>query len=115
MTSAQLALEKVGKAVLYGQEARINWAFQKEQREEVANHVHVFVGDLSSGGWCVGGAAREGRGEAACPAAHARSAPLARLLARMHPTPSHHTPTSRHPRHPSLPPPTRARTLRRRH
>lgn len=31
------------------QEARINWAFQKEQKEEVANHFHVFVGDLSSG------------------------------------------------------------------
>lgn len=35
------------------QEARVNWAFQKEQKEEVANHFHVFVGDLSSGadGW----------------------------------------------------------------
>lgn len=31
----------------------MNWAFQKEQKEEVANHFHVFVGDLSSGadGW----------------------------------------------------------------
>lgn len=28
----------------------MNWAFQKEQKEEVANHFHVFVGDLSSGG-----------------------------------------------------------------
>lgn len=27
----------------------MNWAFQKEQKEEVANHFHVFVGDLSSG------------------------------------------------------------------
>lgn len=38
------------------QEARVNWAFQKEQKEEVANHFHVFVGDLSSGAlrrvWC---------------------------------------------------------------
>lgn len=31
----------------------MNWAFQKEQKEEVANHFHVFVGDLSSGAYCV--------------------------------------------------------------
>ncbi|PSC75397.1 oligouridylate-binding 1-like [Micractinium conductrix] len=47
-TSAQLALDKVNKNVLFGQEVRVNWAFQKEQKEEVANHFHVFVGDLSS-------------------------------------------------------------------
>ena len=35
--------------MLFGQEARVNWAFQKEQKEEVATHFHVFVGDLSSG------------------------------------------------------------------
>lgn len=46
--SAQAALDKVNKTVLFGQEARVNWAFQKEQKEEVANHFHVFVGDLSS-------------------------------------------------------------------
>ena len=42
--------------VIESQEARVNWAFQKEQKEEVANHFHVFVGDLSSGAlrrvWC---------------------------------------------------------------
>jgi hypothetical protein len=48
--SAQAALDRVAKTVLFGQEARINWAFQKEQKEEVAHHFHVFVGDLSSGG-----------------------------------------------------------------
>ncbi|PRW50946.1 oligouridylate-binding 1-like [Chlorella sorokiniana] len=46
--SAQAALDKVNKTILFGQEARVNWAFQKEQKEEVANHFHVFVGDLSS-------------------------------------------------------------------
>jgi RNA recognition motif-containing protein len=30
---------------------RVNWAFQKEEKEEVAHHFHAFVGDLSSGGW----------------------------------------------------------------
>lgn len=38
----------MGKPVLFGQEVRINWAFQKEQREELGNHVHVFVGDLAA-------------------------------------------------------------------
>ncbi|KFM27801.1 Nucleolysin TIAR [Auxenochlorella protothecoides] len=46
--SAQEGLDLVGKPVLFGQEVRINWAFQKEQREELGNHVHVFVGDLAA-------------------------------------------------------------------
>lgn len=46
--SAQAALDRVAHSVLFGQEARVNWAFQKEQKEEVGHHFHVFVGDLSS-------------------------------------------------------------------
>jgi nucleolysin TIA-1/TIAR len=45
--AAAAALEKVGKCVLFGQEARINWAFQREQQETLVHHVHIFVGDLS--------------------------------------------------------------------
>lgn len=29
-------------------QVRVNWAFQKEQKEETGQAVHVFVGDLSS-------------------------------------------------------------------
>lgn len=47
-TSATLALEKVNKATVFGQEVRVNWAFQKEQKEDSSQAVHVFVGDLSS-------------------------------------------------------------------
>lgn len=36
----------VGKPLLFGQEIRISWAFQKEQRDELGTHFHVFVGDL---------------------------------------------------------------------
>jgi hypothetical protein len=32
--------------VLFGQEMRVNWAFQSHQREDTSNHWHVFVGDL---------------------------------------------------------------------
>ena len=48
--SAQAALDTVNKSLLFGQEVRVNWAFQKEEKEEVAHHFHAFVGDLSSGG-----------------------------------------------------------------
>ena len=73
--SAELALASVGGRLLYGQEAslfffralisvfvrapraaptrpppppqvRVNWAFQKDQREDTAAHTHIFVGDL---------------------------------------------------------------------
>lgn len=44
---AQVALDRVNKAVLFGQEIRVNWAFLKEQPEEVATLVHIFVGDLA--------------------------------------------------------------------
>ena len=46
-TFAQVALDRVGKCVLFGREMRVNWAFQKELQEEVAGHIHIFVGDLS--------------------------------------------------------------------
>ena len=49
MGSAQTALDTVNKSLLFGQEVRVNWAFQKEEKEEVAHHFHAFVGDLSSG------------------------------------------------------------------
>lgn len=26
----------------------MNWAFQKDQREDTSNHYHIFVGDLGS-------------------------------------------------------------------
>jgi nucleolysin TIA-1/TIAR len=45
--AAQAALERVNKALIFGQEMRVNWAFQKEVQEEVASHIHIFVGDLS--------------------------------------------------------------------
>ena len=44
---AQVALDRVNKAVLFGQELRVNWAFLKEQPEECAVLVHIFVGDLA--------------------------------------------------------------------
>ena len=30
------------------QEARVNWAFQKDQREDTSSHFHIFVGDLAA-------------------------------------------------------------------
>ncbi|KAL4537847.1 hypothetical protein Ndes2526B_g04291 [Nannochloris sp. 'desiccata'] len=44
---AQIALDRVNKAMLFGQEVRVNWAFLKEQPEEVATLIHIFVGDLA--------------------------------------------------------------------
>ena len=46
-TFAQIALDRVNKAMLFGQEIRVNWAFLKEQPEEVASLIHIFVGDLA--------------------------------------------------------------------
>lgn len=46
--SAATALARVNKVVLFGQEVRVNWAFQKELKSDSASYVHVFVGDLSS-------------------------------------------------------------------
>lgn len=44
--SAELALTSINGRVLYNQELRVNWAFQKEQAEDTSAHFHVFVGDL---------------------------------------------------------------------
>ena len=27
---------------------RVNWAYQKDQREDTSHHFHIFVGDLGS-------------------------------------------------------------------
>lgn len=45
---AELALTSIGGRVLYGQEVRVNWAFQRDAREDTSGHFHIFVGDLSS-------------------------------------------------------------------
>lgn len=45
---AELALNSIHGRVLYGQEVRVNWAFQKDSREDTSHHFHIFVGDLSS-------------------------------------------------------------------
>ena len=29
-------------------QVRVNWAFQKDQREDTSDHHNIFVGDLSS-------------------------------------------------------------------
>ena len=29
-------------------QVRVNWAFQKDQREDTSQHCHIFVGDLSN-------------------------------------------------------------------
>ena len=67
LPAPQVALDRVAHTVLFGQEARVNWAFQVEQKEEVATHFHVFVGDLSPGEcWevvCVWGGGGGGRGK----------------------------------------------------
>ena len=50
--------------VLFGQEMRVNWAFQSHQREDTSNHWHVFIGDLGQVG---------ARGAAGCMGARARA------------------------------------------
>lgn len=46
--SAELALSSLNGRLLYGQEVRVNWAFQRDSREDTSAHFHIFVGDLSS-------------------------------------------------------------------
>ena len=29
-------------------QVRVNWAYQKDQREDTSGHCHIFVGDLSN-------------------------------------------------------------------
>ncbi len=43
---ADLALQYLQGKVFYGQELRVNWAFQSHQREDTSSHFHIFVGDL---------------------------------------------------------------------
>lgn len=43
---ATVALQYLNNKVLFGQEMRVNWAFQSHQREDTSAHWHVFVGDL---------------------------------------------------------------------
>lgn len=45
---ADVALQQINGRVLYGEEVRVNWAFQKDAREDTTSHAHIFVGDLSS-------------------------------------------------------------------
>lgn len=44
---AQAALHALNGRTIYGQELRVNWAFQREKIEEVGPHFQIFVGDLS--------------------------------------------------------------------
>lgn len=46
--AAELAIQSIHGRVLYGQEVRCNWAFQKNQKEDTSQHFHIFVGDLGS-------------------------------------------------------------------
>ncbi|GBF93014.1 hypothetical protein Rsub_05625 [Raphidocelis subcapitata] len=39
---ALVALQYLNNKVLFGQELRVNWAFQSHQREDTSNHWHVF-------------------------------------------------------------------------
>ncbi|GBF89891.1 oligouridylate-binding protein-like [Raphidocelis subcapitata] len=43
---ANVALQYLNNKVLFGQEMRVNWAFQSHQREDTSTHWHLFVGDL---------------------------------------------------------------------
>lgn len=46
--SAERALASIHNAHLYGQEIRLNWAFQSNHRDDPSGQSHVFVGDLSN-------------------------------------------------------------------
>ncbi|KAI8472361.1 MAG: hypothetical protein J3K34DRAFT_519833 [Monoraphidium minutum] len=43
---ALVALQYLNSKSLFGQEMRVNWAFQSHQREDTSGHWHLFVGDL---------------------------------------------------------------------
>eukprot|EP01114_Cavostelium_apophysatum_P014216 TRINITY_DN3633_c0_g1_i1.p1 TRINITY_DN3633_c0_g1~~TRINITY_DN3633_c0_g1_i1.p1 ORF type:complete len:365 (+),score=66.47 TRINITY_DN3633_c0_g1_i1:73-1167(+) len=45
--TAALALQSFNGRFLYGHELKVNWAFANGQKEDTANHHHIFVGDLS--------------------------------------------------------------------
>eukprot|EP00890_Picochlorum_soloecismus_P006547 jgi/Picsp_1/717/NSC_04206-R1_nucleolysin tiar-like len=44
---AQIALARVKGCSMFGQQMKVNWALQKEKEDELGNHYHIFVGDLS--------------------------------------------------------------------
>jgi len=44
---AQVALARVKGCSMFGQQMKVNWALQKEKEDELGNHYHIFVGDLS--------------------------------------------------------------------
>lgn len=46
--SAAKALESLHAAHLYGQEVRVNWAFQSNHRDDPSGQSHIFVGDLTN-------------------------------------------------------------------
>ncbi|DBA78486.1 TPA: hypothetical protein ACH3X2_007974 [Trebouxia sp. C0005] len=46
--SAEVAMHGLNGRLIFGQEVRVNWAFQKDQQEDTSQHCHIFVGDLSS-------------------------------------------------------------------
>ncbi|KAL3147438.1 hypothetical protein ABBQ38_014500 [Trebouxia sp. C0009 RCD-2024] len=46
--SAARALQTLNGQHLWNQQVRVNWAYQKDQREDTSGHCHIFVGDLSS-------------------------------------------------------------------
>eukprot|EP01113_Clastostelium_recurvatum_P021808 TRINITY_DN2589_c0_g1_i2.p1 TRINITY_DN2589_c0_g1~~TRINITY_DN2589_c0_g1_i2.p1 ORF type:complete len:390 (+),score=55.78 TRINITY_DN2589_c0_g1_i2:290-1459(+) len=45
--TADNAIKTFNGRNLYGQEIRVNWAYQSAQREDTTGHYHLFVGDLS--------------------------------------------------------------------
>ena len=47
--AAAAALRATAGRPLFGQAARVNWAFAKADRARTAAHAHLFVGDLPSG------------------------------------------------------------------
>jgi len=46
--NAETAMNALNGAVLYGQEIRVNWAFQSNHRDDNSGQSHIFVGDLSN-------------------------------------------------------------------
>ena len=45
---AELALHSFNGRMMYGQEVRVNWAAQREQKVDTTAHFHIFVGDLAA-------------------------------------------------------------------
>lgn len=49
MRSAETALQTLNGRRIFDQEIKVNWAYQNTnaQKEDLTNHFHLFVGDLS--------------------------------------------------------------------